>query len=198
MTDDRAWTGRVFIGVSLDGFIARPDGDIGWLTDPPAGREHARIESSTEVIGWDEFFGSIDHLVMGRGTYEKVLTFDEWPYAGKRVVVLSTTLETDDDRVVIARTLDEALGLLGAGGARQVYVDGGQVIQAFLRAGLVDEITIAWAPVLIGGGLPLFGALERDVHLVLTASNASSGGMVHATYRVERGAGSPAPPLAGR
>lgn len=186
MKRQRTWTGRVFIGASLDGYIARPDGNIDWLTDPTPGPSHATINSSTEVEGWDTFFPSVDHLVMGRGTYEKVLTFDGWPYDGKQVIVMSTTLETDDSRITIARTLEDAVHHLDGAAAEQVYVDGGQVIQAFLRADLIDEISIGWAPVLIGSGLSLFGLLETDVQLSLVASNAG-GGMVNATYRVHRG-----------
>lgn len=190
MTYHREWTGRVFIGASLDGFIARPDGAIDWLTDPPAdGRRHARITSSTEVAGWDTFFPSVDHIAMGRGTYEKVLTFDSWPYHGKRVIVMSTTLAADDSRITIARTLANAMRELA--GAQQVYIDGGKVIQTFLRADLIDEINIGWAPTLIGTGRPLFGLLESDITLSLVASNASAGGMVHATYRVHRSASQP-------
>jgi dihydrofolate reductase len=190
MTYYRGWTGRVFIGASLDGFIARPDGAIDWLTDPPAdGRCHARITSSAEVAGWETFFPSVDHVAMGRGTYEKVLTFDTWPYEGKRVIVMSTALAANDDRITIARTLDDAVRELAR--ADQVYVDGGKVIQAFLRADLIDEITIGWAPTLIGTGRPLFGLLESDITLSVLASNASAGGMVHATYRVHRPAPQP-------
>lgn len=185
MVTGRTWTGRVFIGVSLDGFIARSDGDIGWLTDPPQGRAHAEISSSHVAQSWDTFFPTIDHLVMGRGTYEKVLTFDEWPFDGKSVIVLSTTLPLHDERVIVARSLDDAVATLDSRGARQVYVDGGRVIQTFLRSGLIDEITLSWAPVLIGAGLRLFDALESDVLLTLLASDAIADGMVHATYRVE-------------
>lgn len=185
MVTGRTWTGRVFIGVSLDGFIARSDGDIGWLTDPPQGRAHAEISSSHVAQSWDTFFPTIDHLVMGRGTYEKVLTFDEWPFDGKAVIVFSTTLPLHDERVIVARSLDDAVATLDSRGARQVYVDGGRVIQTFLRSGLIDEITLSWAPVLIGAGLRLFDALESDVLMTLLASDASADGMVHATYRVE-------------
>jgi dihydrofolate reductase len=68
----RTWRGRVFIGMTLDGYIARKDGDIEWLTNPPSGN-HASIESSVHTIGWDEFYPSVGHLVIGRGTYEKVM-----------------------------------------------------------------------------------------------------------------------------
>ncbi len=186
MNETRTWTGRVFIGVSLDGFIARPDGEIDWLTDPAPGPEHTPPTSSRRALDWDAFYPGVDHLVMGRGTYEKVMTFGQWPYTGKTVIVLSTTLTADDPNIVITPTLEGALRTLRSGTARQVYVDGGQVIQTFLREDLIDEITIAWAPVLIGRGIPLFGSLRQDIQLALTATHASDSGMVHATYRVHR------------
>jgi len=109
-----------------------------------------------------------------------------WPYDGKRVIVLSSMLDADDARITVARTLEDVLRELAGSRARQVYVDGGKVIQTFLRAGLIDEISIGWAPVLIGAGLPLFGFLDSDVQLSLVASNAGDGGMVHARYLVHR------------
>jgi dihydrofolate reductase len=183
----RTWRGRVFIGVSLDGYIARPDSDIEWLTDPPSHIEHERVVSDRPALDWSAFIADIDHLVMGRGTYEKVLTFDHWPYADLQVVVLSTTLSsTADERITVARSVEEATKLLSENQARGVYVDGGKVIQAFLRSGLIDEITIGIAPVLIGNGIPLFGELPGDIRLRLRAAHASEGGMTHATYDVVR------------
>jgi dihydrofolate reductase len=186
MTHHRGWTGRVFIGASLDGFIARPGGEIDWLTHPAPGPQHASIISDKAAVDWETFFPGIDHIVTGRGTYEKVLTFDAWPYGGKRVIVLSTTLPADDARITVARSVEQALRELAESGADQVYVDGGKVIQAFLRAGLIDEISIGWAPILIGDGLPLFGVLHHDIQLSLVATNASDSGMIHATYAVHR------------
>jgi dihydrofolate reductase len=186
MTNHRGWTGRVFIGASLDGFIARPDGKIDWLTNPAPGPRHANVTSNKAALGWETFFPGIDHIVTGRGTYEKVLTFDVWPYGSKRVIVLSTTLATDDSRITVARSVEEVLRELTESAADQVYVDGGKVIQAFLRADLIDEISIGWAPILIGDGLPLFGFLYHDIQLSLVATNASDSGMIHATYAVHR------------
>ncbi|BDA64561.1 dihydrofolate reductase family protein [Actinomyces capricornis] len=182
----------MFIAASLDGFIARPDGAIEWLTDPAPGPRHHAPEApagpstSAHALEWEQFLPSIDHLVMGRGTYEKVLTFEEWPYEGLGVIVLSTALEAEDPRITPARSLEEAVALLDARGARQVYVDGGRVIQSFLCEDLIDEITLAWAPVLLGSGLPLFGPLPRDTRLELVASHTGQNGLVHATYRVYR------------
>ncbi|MFI5981594.1 dihydrofolate reductase family protein [Streptomyces sp. NPDC051555] len=179
-TAGAAPTGRPFrtaatIGVSLDGFIARPDGDIEWLT--------LRGAQAGET-GYLEFMAGIDTLALGRRTYEKVLTFGFWPYEGKRVVVLSTGLTTDDPRVTVHRSVAELLAGLTEHGARKVYVDGGRTIQTFLREGLLDELIITTAPVLIGEGLPLFGALDRDIDLQLTAAKVLDAGFMQTTYAV--------------
>ncbi|MFJ7158246.1 dihydrofolate reductase family protein [Streptomyces sp. NPDC101118] len=175
---ERAFRGLVFIATSLDGFIARPDGDIEWLT----GR--GEQAGSSADVGYDAFFAGIDTLVMGRGTYEKVLTFGFWPYEGKRVAVLSGTLVTEDPNVTVHRTLDALLDALAADGARNVYVDGGRVIQTFLREGLVDELCLTTVPVLLGEGLPLFGATGRDIDLVHRESRVLGAGFVQHTYAI--------------
>jgi len=93
MSGQRGWQGKVFIATSLDGYIARADGDIGWLTDPPAITGHAKPLAGLPVLpGFEEHLASVDHLVIGRGTYEKVLTFGVWPYPQQHVIVLSRTL----------------------------------------------------------------------------------------------------------
>src|SRR5690606_21680203 len=98
--------------------------------------------------------------------YEVVLSFGAWPYEGKRVLVLSTTLDADaDERVTVVRDLGEARRLLADSGAKGVYIDGGRVIQSCLAAGLVDELTISQVPVLIGDGTRLFGSLPHDIDL---------------------------------
>ncbi len=184
MSDNRTWRGRVFVGVSLDGYIARADSDLDWLTDPPSDVPHEEITTSQKALEWDTFYPDVDHLLMGRGTYDKVLTFGEWPYDGKTVIVLSSTLASTDSRITVAETLDAARAILDRD-ASNVYIDGGQVIQACLAADLVDEITVSLAPVLIGGGIPLFGELSRDIRLRLRGSH-TFGGMVAATYDVQR------------
>lgn len=173
--------------MSLDGYIARPDGDLDWLTDPPTGIHHEPVSSDRRALEWGTFLPSIDHIVMGRGTYEKVLTFDHWPYPAQPVIVLSTTLSgAVHPRITVTGSVTETVTLLAERGACEVYVDGGKVIQSFLARDLIDEITVAVAPVLIGGGIPLFGELKRDIRLRLTAAHASDGGMTHATYEVVR------------
>ena len=186
--NQRTWTGRVFIATSLDGYIARDDGDLAWLTDPPRNDDHAAaLSRSDSPPDYDTFVQDIDHLVLGRGTYEKVLTFDGWPYGDFRVLVVSSTLPVDQDpRIVVARSIDRAVALLDDGGAKGVYVDGGQVIRAFLERDLIDELTVTVAPVILGGGLPLFGRLGRTVPLTHVGTSAG-GGMTSSSYAVVRG-----------
>lgn len=185
MTTDRTWRGCVFIGTSLDGYIARPDGDLVWLTNPPA-RPHVTDSTAHPALEWETFYPTVDTLIMGRSTYETVLGFDIWPFEGKRVIVLSTSLP-DTDRVAVVHSVHEAHQLLEAEGAARVYVDGGRTIQAFLAAGFIDEVTVSIAPVLLGRGHRLFGDLDKDVLLTLRGHHSThDGGLLRATYDVYR------------
>lgn len=177
MTRQRTWTGHVFIATSVDGYIARPDGALDWLIDRPGPSGDG---------GYADFAATIDHLLMGRGTYEAVAAFDPWPYTRMKVMVLSSTLATTDERVTVVRSLGEAVDALTAAGAERVYVDGGKVISCCLAAGLIDDLVITRVPVLLGAGLPLFGALPADVHLESLATVPIGGGMVQERYAVVR------------
>ncbi len=166
----------VFVGTSLDGFIARRNGDFDFL---PA--------DGGEPHGYDEFMATVDALVIGRNTFEKVLTLPTWPYGRKRVVVLSSRpidLSAAAEGVVeqMSGTPAEIVARLGASGAQHLYVDGGITIQKFLCAGLVDRITITRVPVLVGDGIPLFGTLPRDLRLQHVATQQYPSGMVKSEY----------------
>jgi dihydrofolate reductase len=167
-----------FVGVSLDGFIARPNGEFDFL---PAG--------GGEPHGYDEFIATVDVIVIGRKTFETVLSLPEWPYATKRVVVLSSrTLDLSALRgrpvERMAGTPAEIVAKLAAQGARHLYVDGGITIQNFLRAGLIQSITITRVPVLIGSGIPLFGPLPQDFRLHHISTQAYPSGLVKSEYQV--------------
>lgn len=168
----------VFIGASLDGFIARTNGDLDWL---PA--------DGGEPHGYNELIASIDAIVIGRKTFEKVLTFETWPYGDKRVVVLSSR-PVDLSAVVggvveqMAGSPAEIVSQLASTGANHLYVDGGITIQEFLRAGLVQRITITRVPVLIGDGIPLFGSLPHDIRLRHIATRHFPSGLVCSEYHV--------------
>jgi dihydrofolate reductase len=171
-------TVSVFVGTSLDGFIARPNGDLDWL---PAG--------GGEPHGYDEFIAGVDALVIGRKTFEKVLTFEAWPYGDKRVVVLSSRpvdLSAAHGGVVehMAGPPAEIVSRLAARGVHHLYVDGGITIQRFLQAGLVQRLIITRVPVLIGDGIPLFGPLHRDVRLRHVATQQYPSGLVKSEYAV--------------
>jgi dihydrofolate reductase len=171
-------TVSVFIGTSVDGFIARPNGDLDFLP-VDGGEPH----------GYNEFIATVDALVIGRKTFETVLAFPEWPYGNKRVVVLSSRpidFPAVRGGVVeqMAGTPAEIVAKLAASGVRHAYVDGGVTIQGFLRAGLVQRLTITRVPVLIGDGIPLFGSLPRDVKLQHIATQHYPSGLVKSEYRV--------------
>lgn len=171
-------TVSVFVGTSVDGFIARPNGALDFL--PPGGGE---------PHGYNEFFASVDALVIGRKTFETVLAFPEWPYGNKRVVVLSSQpvdlSAVRGGRVEqMAGTPAEIVSKLAASGAQHVYVDGGITIQRFLRAGLVQRLIITRVPVLIGEGIPLFGTLPRDIRLRHIATRHYPSGLVQTEYGV--------------
>jgi len=167
----------VFVGTSVDGFIARLDGELDFL---PAG--------GGEPHGYDEFMATVDALVIGRNTFETVLGFEAWPYGGKPVIVLSTRSLPPLPQGAVAERLSgepaEVLSQLEARGIRHVYVDGGITIQRFLRAGLIQSLTITRVPVLIGSGIPLFGALPRDIALKHVATRSYESGLVQSEYVV--------------
>ena len=167
----------VFVGTSLDGFIARPNGDFDFL--PPGGGE---------PHGYDEFMATVDALVMGRKTFETVLTLDMWPYGEKPVFVLSTrTLAPAPLGAVVERMSGdpaEIAAQLETRGIRHAYVDGGITIQRFLQAGLIQRLIITRVPVLIGEGVPLFGALPHDIQLLHIATRQYPSGLVQSEYHV--------------
>lgn len=190
----RTWRGRVFIGTSVDGKIARTDGTLDWLTDlSPRGHEVATHNERPALV-WETFFPQTDAIVMGRGTYDSVLEFEEWPFADKTVIVLTTRPDITDERVSTAGSVEAAAHLLTERNARDVYVDGGRTIRSFLEEDLIDEVTISIAPVILGSGRPLFGALDADVLLTLRGTHATDDGLVRITYAVERRAEAPSSP----
>jgi len=167
----------VFIGTSLDGFIARANGGLDFL--PPGGGE---------PHGYDEFMATVDGLIIGRKTFETVLKVDSWPYGEKPVFVLSTRPLAPTPLGALVERMSGApadiWSQLAARGIRHVYVDGGITIQRFLQAGLIHRLIITRVPVLIGAGVPLFGALQRDIPLRHVATRQYASGLVQSEYVV--------------
>jgi dihydrofolate reductase len=168
----------VFVGTSLDGFIARVDGSFDFLHESGGSEPH----------GYEEFFASVDALLIGRKTFETVLKFDAWPYGSKPVFVLSTrTLAPSPPGAVVEHISGppvEVVTTLAARNFNHIYIDGGITIQRFLEAGLIDRLVIARLPVLIGTGIPLFGPLQRDIRLRHVATRVYASGLVQSEYAV--------------
>ena len=171
----------VYIGTSLDGYIARTDGDFGWLM------KYADVHA---VEAYNEFMATIDVIVIGRGTFDTVLGFPSWPY-DKPVYVLTRSLKELPDAVedkanVLAMEPSKVLERLSDEGFKAAYVDGGKVIQSFLAEDLIDNLIIAKVPVLIGSGLPLFGYLEVDLAFDHVRTQTYANGLVRSYYRRKR------------
>lgn len=172
----------VYIAASVDGFIARPDGDIAWLHLP-------EYDAPLEGLTYEQFTSTVDAIVMGRHTFEKVLTFGFWPFDGKQVVVLSQSLaalpaQVGGKAVLRAGEPHALVAQLAREGKRHLYIDGGATAQRFLEAGLVDELTITRIPVLLGEGIPLFSGRGREWALRLVGADASRNGFVQERYAV--------------
>lgn len=175
--------GRVFIATSLDGFVARTDHRIDWLTrQATAGEDH----------GYEAFMAGVDGIVMGRGSFESVLAFPEWPYQ-KPVIVMSSRLVDSDipshltSKVRLTRLDPIALmASLHEAGWQRAYIDGGSIVQSFVREGLVEELTVTLIPVLIGQGIALFGQVNADIDLDLISSKAFPSGLVRNHYRIRK------------
>lgn len=174
-------TAHVFIATSLDGFIARPDGDIDWLL---------QRDDPNEDHGYADFIADKDLIVMGRATYEKVLALGPWAY-DRPVLVLSKQLADAAVPAPLqgkvrfsASTPRELMEALAGQNVRRIYVDGGQLVQSFLRDGLVADMVITTVPVLLGSGRRLFGALFGDIDWTLVASRNFPSGLVQSSYRL--------------
>jgi dihydrofolate reductase len=173
----------VFVAASLDGYIARLNGDLGWLTNTAAA-------NPGEDYGYKEFFDTVDTVVLGRKTYEFVLSINEWPYADKKTIVLSreggkVPGNLANDVKVMSGPPADLVRSLETEGVHHIYVDGGKTIQGFLNAGQINEMTITIIPVLIGEGIPLFGKLDRDMKLLHIETILYRNSLLQTKYQVE-------------
>ncbi len=169
-----------FMAVSLDGFIAKEDGGLDWL-------------ASDCDFGYQEYMSGIDVVVVGRKSFEQALTFDEWPYSGKEVIVLSRSMDDSDlpkgfsgnircSRGVVRALVEE----LKKNGRKGVYVDGGMAVSSFLRHKLLDEIAITHVPVLLSKGVRLFSDTGDETRMRLISTHPYQNGFVHSVYKVEK------------
>ena len=157
----------VFIATSLDGYIARSDGNIDWLMSGE--------NPENDDFGYGEFIASINAIIMGRATFEKILSFPDWPYGNIPVFVLSSTRRSVPVGLEGKASFTELgpiqlLSTLASQGYNRLYIDGCKTIHSFLREDALDELIISTIPVFIGGGIRLFGHLEKDLSFALVSS----------------------------
>lgn len=168
-----------YLAVSLDGFIARPDGSLDWLD---------AFQVSGEDYGYAEFFRQVDAVLLGRATYDAVVRFEAWPFAGKRVVVLThRTITASHGETTYSGELKPLLQQMVEAGVRRIYLDGGAAVRQGLSEDVVDELTLSWIPQLLGSGRPLFGSggLPGSAW-TLAAAKCFAVGLVQCRYRRAR------------
>jgi dihydrofolate reductase len=169
----------VFIATSIDGYIAKKDGDINWLHELP------NPEGSD--FGYADFIKRVDALLMGRNTFEKILSFGiDWPYE-KKVFVLSSTLknipaELSDKVEIINGKLEDIIDQLNSRGFKDLYIDGGKTIQSLLSKNLIDELIISRIPTILGEGIPLFSPQALKIDLKHIETKAFDNGIVKSKY----------------
>jgi len=171
---------KVYIATSLDGFISDKNGGIDFLDTFP--------EINTVDTGYHTFTAEIDAMVMGRATFEKVLSFGiEWPYIIPVFVLSNSLKEVEDkykDKVFLLNgSVEEVLAQIHLKGYHRLYIDGGKVIQDFLRADKIDEMVITTIPVLLGEGIPLFGHLAEPMVFECVETKHYIGKVVQSRFR---------------
>lgn len=164
----------IYIATSLDGFIATQDHGLGWLDI---------VKTEGEDYGYSEFMSSVDCVLIGRNTYEVVRGFSDWPYHGKKVLVLThRPFEPIHNEVHASGELGPIIQNLAESGTQRIYLDGGQTARQGLAEGVVKDLTISVIPVLLGGGIPLFGEIGAEIKLHHDKTRVYSSGLVQTTY----------------
>lgn len=170
----------VFLGLSLDGYIAGPDNELDWLN-----MEWSNIclTDPLENTGFHDLLNRIDCMIMGRNTYDTVLPFGDWPYKNKRVVVLTSREAISmHGETFYSGSLSDLLKQLEAEGVKNVYLDGGNAVRQGLEANIVDELTLSWIPIILGKGIPLFESTLSKSQWKLESSRSFPSGLLQATY----------------
>ncbi len=173
----------VFIATSLDGFIAREDGSVDWLNHLSKNMQHDG--------GYEAFMHTVDAIVMGRNSYEQVVSFPHWPYKKDVIVLSRSTIDVPEvlQKQGVSCSSESPKALcerLAHNGIKKLYIDGGVTIQRFLQAGAIDELTITMIPILIGSGLPLFGYIDKDIELQHITTSVYDCGFVQVNYKVKK------------
>ncbi len=169
----------VFIGKSLDNYIAGKQGELDWLDMIPNPEQND--------MGYYKLMEEVDALIMGRTTFETVLGFGiDWPYE-KHVFVLSNSLKTipeglKDKVTLLSGSEKEVLKIIHKKGFLNLYIDGGKVIQNFLKQDLIDELRISTLPIILGDGIPLFDVLPKSLEFAHLKTEVFLEEIVHSCY----------------
>lgn len=169
---------KLFIACSVDGFIAKPDGDIGWLS---------MVEAPGEDYGYAAFYETVDTIILGRKTYEKVLSFGiEFPHKNKTTYVITRSVKPSEGNVhFYNRDVKDLITRLSGKSTKDVFVDGGaELIHSLLQQQLIDELIVSYIPVLLGGGIRLFKEGFPMQKLTLAETKNFSSGLVQVKYTV--------------
>lgn len=167
-----------YIATSIDGYIARKDGNLDWLMENP--------NPDNSDYGFSSFLDSIDAILMGRITFETVVSFNQWPYT-KPVFVLSSKLKTlpdgyNEKAKVVNGNIQDIVESLRKDGINKIYIDGGKTIQSFLKLDLIDELIITRIPIILGTGIPLFVEMDSELRFKLIDTVLLNEDLVKSTY----------------
>jgi dihydrofolate reductase len=163
----------LYIASSLDGFIARENGEIDWLFD-----------ASEMDYGYNDFIQSVDTVLMGRKTYDQVLTFGEYPYKDKKSYVFTTQQkENDSNAEFVSTDISIFIEEIKKHDGQDLWLVGGaELTKYFLKNKLIDELILFIQPTLIGSGIPLFQGVQEDQQLSLKSHKTYENGMVEFRY----------------
>jgi dihydrofolate reductase len=167
---------KLFIASSLDCYIARQDGGIDWLfTD--------------DDYGYTKFYDSIDTIIVGRKSYDQSLTFDDYPYKGKKVYVFTRKKirknNNEQDVEYIDTNIQDFVTSLTQSIGKDIWlIGGGEIVSVLLNAGLVDEIILSIHPIILGTGIPLLRDIQKEVNLKLENSLSFDSGLTQLYYKV--------------
>ncbi len=165
--------------MSLDGFIAGENGELDWLSI---------VQKEGEDYGFQSYFDSIDTVVIGRNTYEVMKQFNPWPMSSKNCIIFSSKKESPiANEIFFSGTVEEFSSSPISQNCKHVYVDGGSLIQSFLKSQKIETLTISIIPIILGKGIPLFKGGLSPIRLQLQESKNFSSGLVQCTYKVVKG-----------
>lgn len=172
---------RLYIAISIDGKIAKPDGSINWLDKSP--------NPEKSDFGYGEFISTVDAVLMGNKTYQEILGFDiPYPYVGMESYVFTRNKELDKDENVsyISENIPEFVRSLKDKEGGDIWlVGGGEVNRLLLEASLVDELLVYIMPIILGDGIPFVSQAIPDKYLNLVSSRSFPGGVVELKYKID-------------